>query len=145
MTGAPRFEYVDAVTSDLTFVAKGESLEDVFASAAEALLSATIESLDTVQPRSVRTLELLDRHPDLLLLRFLNELIYLRDADGLLLLVRRVEFELGEELRLRAELTGEPYDPERHAPVGEPKAATPHGLALLHGPEGWTATVTIDV
>ena len=145
MTGAASFEFVDAVTSDLTFVARGESLEAVFASAAEALLSSTIESCDTVQARSVRMLELRDRQPDLLLLRFLNELIYLRDADGMLLLPRKVEFELGEEFVLRAELTGEAFDPERHAPVGEPKAATPHGLALEHGPGGWTATVTLDV
>ena len=145
MTGAASFEFVDAVTSDLTFVARGESLEAVFASAAEALLSSTIESCDTVQARSVRMLELRDRQPDLLLLRFLNELIYLRDADGMLLLPRKVEFELGEEFVLRAELTGEAFDPERHAPVGEPKAATPHGLALEHGPDGWTATVTLDV
>jgi SHS2 domain-containing protein len=81
----------------------------------------------------------------MLLLCFINELIFLRDAEGLLLLPRRVEIERDGEFVLEAELTGEPLDPQRHTLASEVKAATAHGLRVARAGEGWEASVTLDV
>lgn len=141
------FRFVEGATSDVAFEATGSDLGDVLAAAADALLAATVERPGAVQPRVRRELHLDDEQGDLLLLRFLNELIYLRDAEQLLL--RPVRVTVREDgpgrLALDAELAGEPLDPARHALTGEVKAATAHGLTLArHGP-GWRATVTLDV
>ncbi|HXV36863.1 MAG TPA: archease, partial [Myxococcota bacterium] len=74
------FEFVEGATSDLSFRARGPTLEDAFAGAAQALLAATVEQPDAVEPRERRHLTLEEPDLELLLARFLNELVYLRDA-----------------------------------------------------------------
>ena len=140
------FEFLDDVTSDLSFTARGETLPAVFGAAAEALLGATVEDPEAVSEREVRRVELREPDLELLLLRFLNELVYLRDAEGLLLRPRdlRVESRPGGA-RLRGELVGERLDPERHRLLAEVKAATAHGLEVARTPDGYRARVTLDV
>lgn len=48
-------------------------------------------------------------------------------------------------MRLEAELVGEPWSQERHAPANEVKAATAHGLTLRRVDGGWEARATLDV
>jgi SHS2 domain-containing protein len=140
------FAFVEGATSDLAFVATGATRADVFHAAAEALCAATVERPDDVAPKVVRTLALRDDDVELLLLAFLNELIYLRDAEGLVLRPLRVSWrDAGDGFELRAELAGEPLDRARHALASEVKAATAHGLAVRPTPEGWQAQVTLDI
>lgn len=146
MSGVADFEFVDDVTSDLSFVARGETLPAVFAAAAAALLDATVEEPETVGEAETRHIELEEPDLELLLLRFLNELVYLRDAQALLLRPRELRVEVAqEEARLSAELVGEHLDRARHQLVGEIKAATAHGLKLTQEAEGYCARVTLDV
>jgi len=143
---ATRFRFVDAVTSDVSFVAQGDTLAQTFSAAAEALLAATVANPEDVEPRVRRSLRLEGGDPELLLLRFLNELVYLRDAERLLL--RPVQLSLqseGPRLRLTAELAGEPFVHGRHRPGADVKAATVYGLRLTCVPEGYEAAVTLDV
>ena len=145
MSAGGSFRFVEGATSDLAFTATGRSLEAVFHAAAEALLAATVERPETVEPKLVRSLHFSDSDRELLLLRFLNELIYLRDAEGLLLRPLRVECRGEGTLELEAELAGEPLDAARHGRAGDVKAATAHGLAVERAGDGWRATVTLDV
>jgi SHS2 domain-containing protein len=146
MSGAPAFEFVDDVTSDLSFVARGETLPAVFSAAAAALLAATVEEPEALGESEVRRLELEEPDVELLLLAFLNELVFLRDAQALLLLPRRLEVDLAPgEARLRAELTGERIDPGRQQLMADVKAATAHGLRIVRENGGFRATVTLDV
>jgi SHS2 domain-containing protein len=142
---APHFEFVEGATSDLAFEASGASLAEVFRAAGEALLAATVERPEAVAPRAVRWLHLVDTDRELLLLRFLNELIYLRDAEGLVLRPTRVTCRSDGAFELSAELAGEPLDRMRHGAASEVKAATAHELSLLRVGETWQARVTLDV
>jgi SHS2 domain-containing protein len=148
-SAASSFEFVDDVTSDLSFRARGPTPEAVFAAAAEALLAATVESPEAVVETVTRSVSLEEGDLELLLLRFLNELVYLRDAEGLLLRARSLAIrrEAGRDgaAVLTAELAGEPFDAARHGCASEVKAATAHGLRVAPGPEGWEATATLDV
>ena len=140
------FRFVDDVTSDASFVADAPTLSALFTAAAEALLATTVEHPELVRALVRRELELDDERLDWLLLRFLNELIYLRDADGLLLRVDALALEGAEpDLRLRATLVGEPLDLTRHTVASEVKAATAYGLRVEPVHAGWTASVTLDV
>ena len=146
MSGAAPFEFLEDVTSDLCFVARGDTLPAVFAAAAAALLDATVEEPKALREVELRRLELAEPDLELLLLRFLNELIYLRDAQGLLLRPRELRVELAAgEARLAAELVGERLDPRRHRLAADVKAATAHGLSLVRENGGFRATVTLDV
>jgi SHS2 domain-containing protein len=142
---APAFEFVEGATSDLAFVARGAGPEEVFAAAAEALLAATVEEPGAVAEREGHRLALEEPDLDLLLLRFLNELVFLRDARGLLLHPRRIRIDPGPEARLDAELWGERLDPTRHRVGTDVKAATAHGLRVAPCAGGWEACVTLDV
>jgi SHS2 domain-containing protein len=145
MSAAP-FEFLDDVTSDLRFEAHGATLRDVFAASAEALLEATVEQRETLGAAERQRVELAEPDLELLLLRFLNELIYLRDARGLLLRPRQLEVEEAPGgARLVAELVGERLDPARHHLLSDVKAATAHGLAVAREAGGFRATVTLDV
>lgn len=145
-TSAAPFEFLEDVTSDLCFVARGATLPAVFAAAAEALLDATVEQREALRATELRRLELAEPDLELLLLRFLNELIYLRDAHALLLRARRLEVEATQgAARITAELIGERIDPARHRLATDVKAATAYGLRLVREDGGYRATVTLDV
>jgi SHS2 domain-containing protein len=139
------YEFVEGATSDLAFVARGPTLAVAFASAAQALLAATVEDPGSVERRERRSVTLEEPDLELLLLRFLNELVYLRDAEDLLLHADRVSVTQNASARLESELVGERMDPRRHALATDVKAATAHGLRVASTPEGWTAAATLDV
>jgi SHS2 domain-containing protein len=146
MTGRGGFEFVDDVTSDLTFRARGATAAELFTAAADALLAATVERPEAVRDRIERRIELTDERLDWLLRRFLSELVYLRDAERLLLRVRRIEIDGGGEIRLSATLAGEPFDLVRHTPANEVKAITAYDLSARRDPDDvWRARVTLDV
>ena len=150
MSEEPDYEFVEGATSDVSFVAWGETREEVFAAAAEALLAATVEEPalvgGDVARHLVRHVVLEEEDPELLLLRFLNELVYLRDAEGLLLRAREVRLSHATGgHRLEVDLVGERWSPERHESTVEVKAATAHGLALRKAKDRWEASVTLDV
>jgi SHS2 domain-containing protein len=145
MSAGGTFRFVEGATSDLAFTASGSSVAEVFHAAAEALLAATVERPEAVEPKVERSLRMSDTDPELLLLRFLNELIYLRDAEGLVLRPTRVECRTDGRIELGASLAGEAFDAARHEPGCDVKAATAHGLALVRSDGGWRASVTLDV
>jgi SHS2 domain-containing protein len=140
------FEFVDAVTSDLCFVARGATLEAVFRAAGDALLAATLEEPEALGAAERRSLALVEPDRELLLLAYLNELIFLRDAERLLLRAHHLELTQDGDARLGAELAGERIDPARHRLLAEVKAATAHGLRVSAVPGGgFEARVTLDV
>lgn len=151
MTGGGRartggaFAFLDDVTSDLSFEARGPDLASLFAAAGEALLAASVQDPEAVGEAQRQPVELEESDLELLLLRFLGELVFLRDARGLLLRAGALEVEEGPPARLRGWLVGERADPARHVLEGDVKAATAHGLVVRRGAQGWEARVTLDV
>ncbi len=139
------FEFVDDVTSDLSFRARGESLEGLFAAAAEAILAATVAEPDAVEARVRLPIRLAEADLELLLLCFLDELVYRRDAEGLLLRAGPLRVMQDGGARLEGELVGEPVDRERHRLQTEVKAVTAHGLRVARVGDTWEAAVTVDV
>jgi SHS2 domain-containing protein len=117
----------------------------VFAALAEALLAATVLHPEAVRAIDTRALDLDAADLERLLVRFANELIFARDADGLLLRVERVRVESDGRARLHADLAGERLDTARHGAGTDVKAATLHGLSLSRTAGGFEARVTFDV
>jgi SHS2 domain-containing protein len=141
----PQFEFVEGAPGDLSFVARGSTPEEAFEAAAEALLAATVEAPQAVRATERRRIRLEEPDLELLLLRFLNELVYLRDAEQLLLRARNVCIRRDGEAALEADLCGERLEPIRHRPGSDVKAATAHGLRVTPVAQGWEAAATLDV
>lgn len=139
------FTFVEGATSDLSFEARGETLEALFAAAAEALLAATLSNPADVEQRERVPVSLAEPDLELLLLGFLNELVFQRDARGLLLRAGPLRIEAAGEARLAGELVGERIDRARHRLDGDVKAVTAHGLRVERAGRGWRASVTLDV
>jgi SHS2 domain-containing protein len=139
------FEFVEGATADLAFVARGPTPEAVFAAAAEALLAATVEDPERVGGTLRYPVSLEETELDLLLLRWLGELIWRRDAEQLLARAGRLSVrQEGGAWRLEGELAGEPIGPGRRLRA-DVKAATAHGLWMGRVGTGWEARVTLDV
>ena len=87
--------------------------------------------------------------PDLetLLVRWINELVFLIQGDGFVPIHSdvRIEDSGGEDFSLEASLTGAPLDLEHHGWQGEIKSTTFHGLDVKQGGEVWRARVILDV
>ncbi len=138
------FEYLeDVAIADVAFRAWGEHLEEVFAAAARATVRVMVQDLAAIAPQVERRVELEARTLEYLLFDFLQEFIYYKDAEGLLLLPSRVVLRGG--FRLEAQLRGEILDPQRHELLVDVKAVTMHLFSLNQVPEGWKAQVVLDI
>jgi SHS2 domain-containing protein len=93
-----------------------------------------------------RHIELANPAADLLLFDFLQQLLFFKDAEGLLLRLGALSIEPGPGgLGLRAEAAGEVADPARHELGTDVKAVTLHRFQLRRTNHRWRATVILDV
>jgi SHS2 domain-containing protein len=135
------FELVDH-TADIGVRAWGPTAEEVFEQAALATFSLVCDPLDIGELETVEvTLEA--ESMDLLLAAWINELLYVFEARGLVLSQFDL-LELGDH-SLRARVSGEPLDTSRHIVCGGVKAATLHELSLQRRDDGWEGFVLLDV
>ncbi len=141
------YDYLeDAVTSDVTFRAWGRDLDDLFRACADATTNVMVASLETIEPIVTRAVCVSSEALDLLLLRYLDELIFYKDTEGLLLRATAVQVEPHLDMpRITARLCGERLDPAKHALVADVKAVTLHGLRVERTGQEWQAQVTLDV
>jgi SHS2 domain-containing protein len=91
----------------------------------------------------VKTIELQESDTVALLVKWLNELLYEFEVNGLFFSGFTVVMQ--GDTRLTAECKGEKYDPARHRIKREVKAATYHNLNIVKGEDGFSATVIFDI
>ena len=73
---------------------------------------------------------------DLLLWQFLQELLFYKDAQRLLLRVYEVQITTQDHgFALQARAAGEPLDPARHALGADVKGVTLHRLQVVQSPQ----------
>lgn len=120
----------------------GATPEEAFAQAALAL-TAVVTSVDEVAPREHLEIELGNAGDlELLLVDFLNAVIYEMAARGMLF--GKVEVHLAKE-HLKASLWGERVDHAKHRPAVEVKGATYTELKVAREGELWVAQCVVDV
>ena len=141
------YRFIDEIaTADVAFEASGAGLEDVFAAAAEAFLAVTVAAPQAVRDRLRKEVIFEAESAEMLLFDFLQELVFLKDRDQILLRVDRITITPGtDEYRLEAALSGEALDYARHDLVVDIKAVTMHQFHLTPTPSGWLARVVLDI
>lgn len=136
----------DVAIADIAFKASGKDLVEVFTAAADATMNVMVEELDSIRPMEHRRFQLENDGLDMLLFDLLQELIYYKDAEQLLLRVDRLIIREQNGLHLMtAQTAGEVMDPERHQMRVDVKAVTLHQFALHQTPQGWEAMVILDI
>lgn len=153
------YRYLENIaTADLAFEATGKTREELFVSAAEALEESQVKTKD-LELRVGKKIELENDTLDKLLFDFLNELIYHKDTEQLVFNKFDIEIQAGEggfasdrkiaskdvRWKLRGILKGEKLDPERHELRTDVKAVTKHKFGIQETPEGYKATVVLDI
>ena len=141
------YEFVDERTvADIAFRAWGRDLAETFVSAADAVINAMVENLEVIRSRATRELSLEHEALDMLLFNLLQELIYYKDAEQLLLRIRQLRVDSDRQpYTLHATAVGEPIDPDRHHMRVDVKAVTLHHFSLTQSERGWEATVILDI
>ncbi len=110
------------------------------------LVRVRLGNRDALQPRERRTITVASESVDLALLKFLEELIFYKDARRLLLHADSVRI-VGEQgtFRLEAEVSGEEIDRSRHRLLVDVKAVTLHSFQVVYEDHCWKAVVVLDV
>jgi len=114
-------------TADVGLIARGRDLPEAFANAAFGLFSIMTD-LRRVRPIETRTIEIKEKDSEGLLFEWLNNFIYLFDAQSILF--RRFEITDFAPPRLTARCAGERFDPSRHRIKLGVKSATYHLLKV---------------
>jgi protein archease len=141
------YHYLEEIgTADIAFEATGRDLPELFMAAADATMNVMIDNLDAIEPHETRHIELVNDKLDMLLFDFLQEFVYFKDAEQLLLRVRdvRIEERDGKHF-LKAEAAGEPLDSARHYQRADVKAVTLHDFSVEKQDEEWKARVLLDI
>jgi len=139
-----RFEWIEH-PSDIGFRAYGRDLPEAFENAAIALFEIMTDT-SRVEPRERVEIELEAEDEGALLYDWIDRLIYLHDARGLLVSRAEVEIERrGRGLRLSASVWGEEFDPGRHESRTVVKAMTYHMMEIRCDRNGCCVQAVVDI
>ena len=141
------YRFLEAVSiADVAFEAWGDTVEAMFVAAAEATMNVMVADLETISRRIRRSIRVEADALDLLLFNFLQELIFYKDAEQLLLRADRVRISAQPSpLSASADLSGEKLDTNRHDLLVDVKAVTLHRFQVSKTGRGHEAFVILDI
>ena len=141
------YRYLDDIAiADSAFEAWGETVEEMIAAASDATLNVMVGNLESIAFRESRRREFEDTQIDMLLFQVLQEIVFFKDAERLLLRVRSIQLhERGNIWNATIDFEGESIDSERHDLIVDVKAVTLHRLQVEKSGQRWTATVVVDI
>lgn len=140
------YRYLDDIAlADVAFEVLGDSLHDVFAGATQAILE-TLANPATVGASWERAITLSDQDLSNLLFEWLSEIVYWKDAAGVVFREAPLTVSLTSGIwTLQARLVGAPVDQQRQELRNDVKGITKHLYELKQDGNQWRATVVLDV
>ena len=136
----------DIAIADVAFETTGRDLSELFGAAAQAFIDLSADP-NTIKPDQERSITLSERTPDRLLFNFLEELVYLKDADFVVFAdcTVTVKADAGE-YSLTATLKCAGINPETQELKMDVKAVTQHMFSVEQLPDKrWKAIVVLDI
>ena len=134
------FEILDH-TADVGIIAYGNDMKQAFTNTAKGLFSLITE-LDNINEVLYRDIELVAPDQESLLVEWLNELIYLFDAENIIF--SKFDITKLDDTRLKARSYGERVDSSKHKLKTGVKAATYHMLKV-DKTDGCKVQVLLDI
>lgn len=136
----------DVAIADAAFEAWGNTVEEMLLSACDAAINVMTNDLDSIRPLVSKTFCFEDAQLDMLIFQILQEFIFFKDAEKLLLRARSIQLQKRDTgWSATVESSGETIDPQRHELAVDVKAVTLHRLQVEQNSNGWRATVVLDV
>jgi len=146
VTMAHSFRFIDDIAlADIAFEAEGDSVEEVFRGATQALIE-TLANPETVGASWERLIGQTDRDLSNMLFEWLSEIVYWKDAAGVVFREAPLTMACNAGIwTLQARLVGAPVDQESQELRNDVKGVTKHLYALKQDGKQWKATVVLDV
>jgi SHS2 domain-containing protein len=136
----------DIALADVAFEAWGGTKEEMFIAASDAMMNVMVGDLATISMEVERPIRVEAESIEMLLFHFLQEIIFYKDAEKLLLRVTAVDIQgTNDRFTLKTLARGEELDPEKHELIVDVKAVTLHRYSVEEGPDGWMAKVILDI
>ena len=135
------FEIIDH-TADIGIVAFGADIKQVFANAALGLFTLMADT-DDFKEDVERELKLSAEDVEVLLVEWLNELIYIFDVEHIFF--KRFEVDEITSTQIKARCFGEKIKTSQHKLKREIKAATYHMLKINKEDAGYKVQVIFDI
>ena len=128
-------------TADVMFEVYGKGLNELFENSGIAVTDIIVER-KSLKARVKKEIKLENEKADGLLFDFINELIYLKDAEGLLFKDFKVKTDGG---KLNALLLGDKIDREKHKLLTDVKAITLHKFEVKKAGKEWVGRFILDI
>ena len=140
----PFHQFLDH-TADVLFVARGNTLPELFEQCALAV-EETMVNIQKVKPLKREKILAESEKIDNLLFDFLDELLFFKDYKQLLYSKFEIDIkEQGGKYTLVCHAFGDKLDVARHEPKVDVKAITRHLFEVKNDDRGWKAQVLIDI
>jgi SHS2 domain-containing protein len=135
----------DIAMADIGFEAEGASIEEVFQAATQALIES-MANPSTVSAGWERAYERSDVDPAALLFEWLSEVVYWKDAAGVVFREAPLALTQADGVwQLRARLIGAPVNHQTQELHADVKGVTKHLYELKQTDDGWHVRVVLDV
>ena len=133
--------------ADVAFEARGKTLEEMFESAASAMMATQVNDLSKIQPKKEVKFAVKATDEEKLLHNFLQELIFLKDTKLMLFVSYKLKIEKAKNgnCTLTAKCKGEKLDMKKHELLVDVKAVSWHMYKVEKIKNGWKALVILDV
>lgn len=141
------YKFVENLSvADVAFQAYGKTVEEMFESAALATTNVMVKDLEKIELKKRRKMTVSDKSIEKLLFNFLQEIIYLKDAERLVFgkYVVKIKDRNGT-YSLVCIAFGEKLDMEKHELVVDVKAVTYHLFEVKKEGDKWKSQVILDI
>jgi len=132
----------DIATADVAFQATGRTLEELFESCGLATMQVMAD-LKSVDKDVKKEIKIKADSVEMLLKKFLDELIFIKDSELLLFSKFDTKIKKNGSYQLNATALGEKIDVKKHKLGVDVKATTMHMFEVTGPP--WKARVILDI
>lgn len=139
-----KFEFLDTITADAGFVAYGKDENELFENASVALFSLMCD-IKKVEKKVKRMLRLKRKNLSELLFDYLNELIFLKDRNAIVLSQFTINVHKNNSYTLFVQLYGERIDILKHILRVDVKAVTKYQFKVEKEKNLYKARVIVDI
>ncbi len=138
------FKFIeDIAIADVAFEATGKNLDELFKSAAQAVIES-MANPKTVKPVISKKIKKKAKDIEKLLFELLEEIVYLKDKDAIVF--HDIEVKVDEKkMTVTAILRGDNIQPEKQELHQDVKAVTMHYYLVEKKNDKWKANVVLDI
>ena len=141
------YKYLENIAmADIAFEASGKTLDELLESSALAITNTMVKDLKKIENIQKKEIKVEAENPEFLLHKFLEEIVFLKDAEKLLFGKFNVRTEKkGKKMIATIQAWGEKLNMKKHELLDDIKAVTWHDFKVQKTGKEWKALVILDV